>query len=98
MLIVSTKYGFQLKVFTYQSTLFHVIASSDLSERGNPRMRLLRSFHSLAITKEEPTVICNMNLFWLPSFLFFLTIRYTLSALRYFYNITPLQYPCQLMY
>ena len=26
-----------------------VISSSDLSERGNPRLGLLRSFHSLAI-------------------------------------------------
>jgi len=50
MLIVSTKYGFQLKVFTCQSILFYVIASSDLSERGNPRLRLLQSFYSLAMT------------------------------------------------
>jgi len=63
MLIVSTKYGFQLKVFTCQSILFYVIASSDLSERGNPRLRLLRSFHSLAMEKEEPNVIYDTNLF-----------------------------------
>jgi len=31
-----------MQVFSCQSALFYVIASSDLSERGNPCLRLLR--------------------------------------------------------
>jgi len=40
-----------VKEIGYKTVISSVIASSDLSERGNPCLRLLQSFHSIAMTK-----------------------------------------------
>ena len=50
-------------------------------QRANQLTNILFSFFSLLYTK----------------YYILFSICYTLSALRYFYNITPLQYPCQLI-